>query len=101
MSAIHSDVAALIALGRAAGSLPFEAMSPEEARRAYAERRLLLQLPPDHVAETRDLTIEGPGGPLRLRLYRAAGTGADEILPCLFESGKSESGLGTPVHCRQ
>jgi acetyl esterase len=84
MSAIHPDVAALIALGRAAGSLPFEAMSPEEARRAYAERRLLLQLPPDHVAETRDLTIEGPGGPLRLRLYRAAGTGADEILPCLL-----------------
>jgi acetyl esterase len=84
LSAIHPDVAALIALGRAAGSLPFEAMSPPEARRAYANRRLLLQLPPDTVAECRNLTIEGPGGPLRLRLYRGAGTGADEILPCLL-----------------
>ena len=38
MANVNLDVAALIATGRAAGSLPFEAMSPDEARRAYADR---------------------------------------------------------------
>ncbi len=84
MSAVHPDVQALLALGREAGSLPFEAMPPAEARRAYGARRLLLQLPPDPVAERRDLMIEGPGGPLRLRVYRGTGTQDGEILPCLL-----------------
>ncbi|TDR88132.1 alpha/beta hydrolase [Enterovirga rhinocerotis] len=83
MRAVHPDVEALIAAGKAAGSLPFEAMSPDEARRAYASRRDLLQLPPDAVSEKRDITIAGPGGPLALRLYRPVGATADEILPCL------------------
>ncbi len=84
MIAIHPDVLALLALGREAGSLPFEAMSPEEARRAYAGRRLLLQLPPDPVAEMRDVTIDGPAGPLSLRAYRGAGTPEGEALPGLL-----------------
>ncbi len=84
MRAIHPDVTALLALGRAAGSLPFEAMPPEEARRAYLARRLMLQLPPDPVAELRDVTMEGPDGLLALRVYRGLGTGPDDILPCLL-----------------
>jgi acetyl esterase len=81
--AVHPDVEALIAAGKAAGSLPFEAMSPSEARIAYAARRDLLQLPPDAVAEKRDFSVAGPGGPIALRLYRPAGTEAGTILPCL------------------
>lgn len=84
MSDVHPDVAALIAAGRAAGSKPFEAMAPEEARRAYAGRREALQLPPDPVAEIRDVTIDGPGGPLALRLYRGRGTCPGKALPCLL-----------------
>jgi acetyl esterase len=81
---VHPDVQALIAAGRAAGSLPFEAMDPVRARQAYADRRHLLQEPRDEVAELSDLTIEGPAGPLALRLYRGAGTRADAVLPCLL-----------------
>lgn len=84
MIAPHPDVLALIAAGRAAGSLPFEAMAPEQARQAYAARRPLVQEPPDQVAELRNITIDGPGGPLPLRLYRGAGTDPDAILPCLI-----------------
>ncbi len=84
MIAAHPDVLALIAAGRAAGSLPFEAMAPEQARQAYAARRSLVQEPPDEVAELRDITINGPGGPLPLRLYRGAGTDMDAALPCLI-----------------
>ena len=36
MASVHPDVAALIAAGRAAGSRPFEAMTPEEAHALYA-----------------------------------------------------------------
>lgn len=82
MPAPHPDVVALLAAGRAAGSLPFEAMAPAEARSAYAARRALLQLPPDPVASTRDVTIAGPGGPLGLRLYRGVGTDAAGPVPC-------------------
>ena len=83
MSSVHPDVEALIAAGRWAGSKPFEAMTPEEARVAYAARREALQLPPDAVSEKRDFTLEGPGGPIPVRLYRPAGVAAETILPCL------------------
>jgi hypothetical protein len=43
----------------------------------------VVQLEPQEVAECRDLTIDGPGGALPLRLYRGAGTTAGTPLPCL------------------
>lgn len=55
MPAVHPDTQALLALIRASGRPPFEALSPGEARRAYAASRAVLQPEPDHVAETRDL----------------------------------------------
>jgi acetyl esterase len=84
MPHVHPDVEAVLAAARAAGSKPFEAMAPEEARAAYLARRDFLQLPPPAVAEIRDLTIDGPGGPLALRLYRGAGTPEGQPLPCLL-----------------
>ena len=83
MAGVHPDVAALIAAGKAAGSPPFEAMTPQEARSFYAARRELLQLPPDAVSEKRDLTVRGPAGPVPLRLYRPAGVSPADVLPCL------------------
>jgi acetyl esterase len=81
---IHPDVQAVLAAARAAGSRPFEAMAPQEARAAYMARRDLLQLPPPPVGKTRDLTIGGPEGRLALRLYRGAGTRAEQALTCLL-----------------
>ena len=85
MSSINRDVAALLAASRAAGSKPFEAMTPEEARHAYLARREIVQCPPDAVAEIRNVTIRGiNGGDLALRFYRGTGTDADATLPCLL-----------------
>lgn len=83
MTVVHPDVEALIAAGRAAGSQPFQAMTPEQARLAYAARRELLQKPPDAVAERRNFTVPGPAGPIPLRGYRPQGAAGDEILPCV------------------
>jgi acetyl esterase len=84
VTAVHPDVEALLAAARAAGSLPFEAMEPAVCRQAYAQRREFLQEPRDEVSLLRDLQADGPGGPVRLRLYRPLGAPLDEILPCLI-----------------
>jgi acetyl esterase len=84
MPAIHPDTQALLALIRASGRPPFEALTPAEARRAYAASRAVLQPEPDEVAEVRALAAEGGGGAISLRRYRGLGTGAGEVLPCVF-----------------
>ncbi len=84
MTTVNREVAALIAAGKAAGSLPFEAMALDEARRAHAARRHTHQLPADPVAERRDVTVPGPASPIPLRLYRPVGAAPDVVLPCLF-----------------
>ena len=83
MTNVHPDVAAVLAAGRMAGSLPFEAMLPQEARLAHAARREIHQLPAEEVSERRDFTVPGPAGPIPLRLYRPAGVSAEFVLPCL------------------
>ena len=84
MAAMHPDAVQLLELIRAAGRPPFQDMQPAEARTAYANGRTLLQPPPDEVAEVRDVTVPGPGGPLPLRLYRGVGTDGAGALPCLL-----------------
>ena len=84
MTSVHPDIAALIAAGRAAGSLPFEAMTVAEARLAHASRRGTHQLAAEAVSGRRDFTVAGPDGPIRLRLYRPAQASPEAVLPCLF-----------------
>ena len=78
MSPLHPDAVRLMELVRAAGRPAFETLSAEQARRAYGAGRAALQLTPADVAERRDVIIDGPGGPLALRLYcgERAGEGA-------------------------
>ncbi len=82
--ALHPDAEKLLELIRATGRPPFETLSVAEARQAYAASRAALQPPTDEVAETRDLSIPGPGGPLALRLYRGAGAPDAAALPALL-----------------
>ena len=82
--ALHPDAERLLDLIKAAGRPPFEQLAPGEARAAYAATREVLGLPPDEVAEVRNLSIPGPGGPLPLRLYRGAGTPDAAALPALL-----------------
>ena len=83
MTAVHPDVEAMVAAARAAGTPPFEAMEPVVCREAYAARRPIVQEPRDEVAVLRDLSADGPTGPVPLRLYRALGTAESEMLPGL------------------
>jgi acetyl esterase len=51
-------------------SAPVETLTPAEARRASDERRAQSAAEVEPVHDVADITIDGPGGPLRLRLYR-------------------------------
>jgi acetyl esterase len=77
------EVEKLLELTRSLGRPPFEALTPAEARTAYAASWDFLQPPAEEVAQVRDLQIDGPGGSLALRLYRGAGTQPEQPLAAL------------------
>ena len=83
MPVLDPDVELLLELGRKAARPPFEAQTPEAARLAYATSWDIMQPPAQKVGLVRDLDIDGPSGPLTLRIYRGEGTPADALLPCL------------------
>jgi acetyl esterase len=83
MPILDPEVQALLELVRKSARPPFEALSPEAARAAYAASWDIMQSPAQEVASTRDIGIAGPAGELQLRVYRGAGTPADTPLPCL------------------
>jgi acetyl esterase len=74
----------VIDLIKEAGRPPYETLDPDMARQFYRAARHVLQPDPAPVAAVRDLTAPGPGGPIKLRLYRGAGTRAGEALPALI-----------------
>lgn len=83
------------------GLPPIDKLSPAEARRQYREARAPLRPPAPHVPDVRDLTADGKGGPIGLRLYRPA----EGVLPAFvfFHGGGWVVGdLDThDVVCRQ
>jgi len=60
----------------ASGAPPLHALAPGEARRAYRASRAALAGAPARVEEIREVSIPGPAGPLRARLYRPGGAEA-------------------------
>lgn len=78
------DAQRLLQLAAEAGYPPFEALSPAQARKAYAASWSIMQTPGGEVASVVDTEIAGPGGTLRLRVYRGQGTDARQSLPCLL-----------------
>lgn len=88
MRAVNPDVARMIEAARAANAPAWETLPPAETRRVYAEGRRRLQPPHEPVAEIRDLTAPGPGGPVPLRLFRPeAGTAPLPALVFLHGGG--------------
>ncbi|WP_161992783.1 alpha/beta hydrolase [Aureimonas leprariae] len=77
----------VLALGRSAGGRPFEDGTAEEARAAYDAAFPALQGPLEAVSETRELRIEGPGGPIPLRLHRGHGAPAEAAPAILYCHG--------------
>jgi acetyl esterase len=64
---------AVLDLVARAGRPPYFMLSPGEARQVFRETRQALLPPPPEMALVKDLTAEGPAGPIPLRLFRPRG----------------------------
>jgi acetyl esterase len=81
--ALDPDAARLLQLARDAGYPPFEALTPSQARQAYIASCRPLQTRPGPLPQVDERVIDGPGGPLRLRIYHGVPPGSGP-LPCLL-----------------
>lgn len=77
---LDHDAQTLLDMVRVANRPAFETVGAAEARLLYMAGRKVLAPEPMPVAEARELTAPGPGGPIPLRLYRPS---ADALLPVL------------------
>ena len=73
-------------LDKGAGVPATHTLSIEVARAQY-EARIALMAPPAEIASRREQIIDGPGGPLRIRIYTPHGAGPFPLLVFLHGSG--------------
>jgi acetyl esterase len=87
------------------GRPAYNTLSPKDARQLFRETRPASTPTPAEIGPVRDLTADGPGGPIPLRVYRPAGVPAGASLPVLvfYHGGGWVIGdLDThDVQCRQ
>jgi acetyl esterase len=60
---------------------------PVDVARAQYEARIVLMASPAEIADVREQTIDGTGGPLRIRIYTPHGTGPFPLLVFFHGSG--------------
>ena len=75
--AVDPQIQAL--LDRGTGVPATHTLPVAEARRQY-EARIALMAPPAQVAKIVERSIDGPGGPLKLRIYTPVGGGMSRLL---------------------
>src|SRR4029450_1332873 len=80
-SMLDPQARSLLQLIEERGGPPFHLLVPEEARRAYRERRFFTQPAAPEVASVYAVKADGPAGPIPLRVYRPLGADADVRLP--------------------
>ena len=80
---LHPEAQALLTLIEARGIPPTHTLAPVEARALYRERRGFTQPAAPTIADVRDLSAEGPHGPIPLRLYRPLRAEGSASLPAL------------------
>lgn len=74
---------ALVLMARA-GRPPLDRLPVEQARREYAQLPRVFEDPPPSLPRIEDDAVEGPAGPLPIRIYAAApGTERSELRPLL------------------
>jgi acetyl esterase len=101
---LHPDARKLLDLIEQSGIPPTYQLGPEEARSFYRERRRFTQPDAPSLDLVRDLSAEGPAGPIPLRLYRPApaAAGALPVLVYFHGGGWVIGDLDThDVLCRQ
>ena len=72
MASVDPHMAEILRLLNGLDLPPYESMTGAEARAAAEERNLFWNEGNPEVARVRDLSIPGPAGPMRLRLYEPA-----------------------------
>src|SRR2546430_7151881 len=80
------------------GRPAYNTLSPKDARQLFRETRPASTPTPAEIGAVRDLTADGPGGPIPLRVYRPAGVAAGAALPELVfyhGGGLVAGGFGT------
>ena len=78
---LHPDARALIDLIEKRGLPPMHTLTPVDARAFYRDRRAFTQPDAPEVGEVRELSCDGPRGPIALRLYRPTGASGDRAAP--------------------
>jgi acetyl esterase len=73
-------LAAFLAQAAAQGNPPLETLPPPVARQIYRDLAAGLGLPAPAIAAASDRIIDGPAGPLRLRIYRPEAQGELPLL---------------------
>ena len=66
------------------GRPPYHQLSPKDARQMFRDTRPASTPPAPEIGAVRELTADGPAGPVRLRLYRPRGVAASAPLPALI-----------------
>jgi acetyl esterase len=82
--ALDPDVQAMLALFESAGHPALHDLSPQDGRAAYAKSWRATQSRPVDVACVHDRMVEGPAGPLSLRVYRPADVEEGQVLPVVL-----------------
>jgi acetyl esterase len=104
-TALDPQAKAVIDLVVKSGRPPYHQLSPKDARQLFRETRPASTPVPPEIGMVKDLTADGPHGPIPLRLYRPKGVAASTALPGLvfFHGGGWVIGdLDThDVLCRQ
>jgi acetyl esterase len=81
---LDPQIAALLEAGKAA---PQTHTLPVDAARTQYEARIAVMAPPAAVARVEERVMDGPGGPLRIRVYTPQGTGPFPLLVFFHGSG--------------
>jgi acetyl esterase/lipase len=103
--ALDPQAQAVIDLVARSGRPAYHTLSPKEARQLFRDTRAASTPTPPEIGTVKNLTANGQGGPIPLRVYRPAGVADDVQLPGLvyFHGGGWVIGdLDThDVLCRQ
>src|SRR5919197_5018030 len=81
--ALDPQAKAVIDLVIKSGRPAYHQLSPKDARQLFRETRPASTPTPPEIGAVRNLTVEGPLGPIPLRIYRPAGVSAATPLAVL------------------
>src|SRR5262249_45926984 len=81
--ALDPQAQAFLELVAKSGRPAYHTLSPKDARQLFRETRPASTPAPPAIGSVRDLTADGPHGPIPLRVYRPAGVPASTPLPVL------------------